>query len=99
MNDPIREAHVKLFNDMDNLTYPEYRTRLKELYTLIPYDVSYNFFDMDRKAKQLFEKELKQDSRIFKINVGNIPDGEIEAYIKGISDAVKLRRDDMEATG
>lgn len=87
--DPIRQAHVKLFNDMDNLTYPEYRVRLTELYNLIPFDTTYNFFDMDAKAEILYKDSKRTDKRIFKINVGDIPEGEVQAYIDQIIKNVK----------
>lgn len=84
-------AH-ELYEDIKSdkvTTYQEVEKRYSEINKLIPFDVHVDFFGLDWLIRKKFPEELKKSRRIYKVDVKNLPQEEVEQYIRDITNKIK----------
>jgi len=81
----FRERSLKLYNNIDNLTVEEARIEFKKIFEDCPIELNINPFGLENTLKKKFPNFYDNtNSRVYNIDVGNIPDNEVELYIQNI---------------
>jgi len=82
------KLHKALYQDLldDKLTYVEAHERYKLMCDAIPVEFMINSFELNLLMKERFGNtpEWKSNNKVYKIDVGKMPPGEEEEYIKKI---------------
>lgn len=86
----FNQKKEELINDLDSLTLAQVIKRRKELYGLVPVNISINIPSLEKLIEDKFKNDVNWNlhenkfRRTFKIDVGTMsPDG-AEKYIKNI---------------
>lgn len=81
----FKERSLKLYNEYENLTVEEARSQFSKLFDDCPIGLLINPFGLETILKNHFPNfHDSSNSRVFKINVENIPENEVESYMDKI---------------